>query len=77
MVYATIVNREDDSSRGVRKNSVPYPFIYFSENKYAMNDESLRKYLFVIFYKHFLKSLVDLNFRESLLRLKAYSKTIY
>ncbi len=72
MTYSAIVHVEEDNSRVTRKNSVPYPFIYFSKNKKYDKSRSLNKYLFVIFYKHFLRSVLDLKPKEALLRLIAY-----
>lgn len=76
MNYLCIVNRQVDKSRSSRKNSVPYPLVFFSENKFVSRSKSLDKYLFVIFYKHFLNSLLGFNSREAFIRLKAY-KAIY
>lgn len=65
---------EFDPSRIRRKNSVPYPFLYFSKNKKIKLTKSLKKYLFVIFYKHFLMSLIKLRFKEASLRLFYFIK---
>lgn len=74
--FLTIVNIQKDDSRGARYNSVPYPLIYFSENRDLLKNISLRKYLFTIFYKHFARSLLDLRVNEALLRLKYISKIV-
>lgn len=74
MSYSTIVYIEDDESRGARVNSVPYPFVYFSQNKQKIINKSLHKYLFVIFYKHFFSSLCSYKFKEAYLRLFHYTK---
>lgn len=74
--FLAIVNIQKDDSRGARYNSVPYPLIYFSENRDLLKNTSLRKYLFTIFYKHFARSLLDLRINEALLRLKYISKTV-
>lgn len=70
--YSVIVNQENDSSRGARKISVPYPFTYFSKNQDILRSKSLNKYLFVIFYKHFMRSLLSFQFKEAFMRLKVY-----
>lgn len=74
MSYSAIVYIEDDESRGARKNSVPYPIVYFSQHKQKVFNKSLHKYLFVIFYKHFLSSLRSFKFKEACLRLSTYIK---
>lgn len=76
MSYSAIVHQENDNSREARKNTVPYPLIYFSENEEFSKNHSLNKYLFVIFYKHILSSLLSLKFKESSLRLKSYLKLL-
>jgi len=77
MSQSVIVHIGLDDSRSARKNSVPYPFVYFSDNKYLHKSSSLNKYLFSIFYKHFLKSIIDLEFGEAWLRISAYIKVYY
>lgn len=72
MCYLSIVNYESDSSRVSRKSSVPYPLVFFSENKNLLRSKSLDRYLFIIFYKHFLRSILDLKFEEASNRLKKY-----
>lgn len=74
MKFNTIVYQEVDDSRHSRKNSVPFPLIYFSSNKYLLKSTSLKKYLFSIFIKHFLFSIKNKNFREAYLRLKFFCK---
>jgi len=74
MSYSAIVHLEADNSRSARKDSVPYPFIYFSKNKIFAKPWSLNKYLFVIFYKHFFRSVLDLKPKEAVLHLLAYIK---
>ena len=74
ITYSAIAYIEDDDSRGDRKNSVPYPFVYFSQNKQKVFNKSLHKYLLVIFYKHFLSSLRSFKFKEASLRLYTYMK---
>lgn len=74
--FLAVVHIQKDESRGSRYNSVPYPLIYFSENKHLMKNNSLKKYLFTIFYKHFASSILNLKSKEALLRLKYFSKTI-
>lgn len=71
MKHLSVVYQELDSSRGARRVSVPYPLVYFSKNK-PPKIVSLHRYLFSIFYKHFLSSLVNKKFKESLLRLYYY-----
>jgi len=72
MTYLSIVHQEIDSSRSARKNSVPYPLDFFSKNKVYLINKNLKKYLFMIFYKHFFSSLMSFKFREAFMRLKAY-----
>lgn len=70
MSFCTIVYQEKDFSRSARKNSVPYPLIYFSKNK--TKNKKLKKYLFYIFYRHFLASVVKFRFYEAYLRLRYF-----
>lgn len=72
--YSVIVHHQTDDSRISRRNSVPYPFVYFSQNKNIKLTKSLKKYLFLIFYKHFLSSLLRFKFKEAYLRLYFYIK---
>ncbi|MBV4396111.1 glycosyltransferase family 2 protein [Advenella alkanexedens] len=72
--YLSIVNQVEDFSRSARKNSVPYPIIFFSKNKMLIRNKSLDKYLFLIFIKHFIYSLKSLKFKEAALRTYYYSK---
>lgn len=72
MSYLSIVYQEIDSSRNARKNSVPYPLTFFSKNKILLNTQSLKDYLFMIFYKHFFSSLLSFKFKEASMRLRAY-----
>ncbi|WP_162799505.1 glycosyltransferase family 2 protein [Psychrobacter proteolyticus] len=74
MSYLSIVHQEADHSRNSRKNSVPFPLVYFSKNNEVVRSKSLNKYLFSIFYKHFLYSLVSLKPREAMLRMKVYMR---
>lgn len=74
--FLTIVYIQKDQSRAARRNSIPYPLVYFSQNKHFTKNNSLNKYLFTIFYKHFARSILDLNLREAWLRLKYFSKII-
>lgn len=74
MQFNTILNQEVDNSRQSRKNSVPYPLIYFSKNKDLKRPKSLDKYLFLIFIKHFIFSLKSFNFKEALMRFKYFYK---
>lgn len=73
--FLSIVHIQKDSSRVARRNSVPYPLVYFSNNKHLIKN-SLDRYLFTIFYKHFAVSLLNLKFKEAFLRFKYYSKII-
>ena len=77
MCNSVIVHVEPDDSRSARINSVPYPFIYLANKKNICKSSSLNKYLFLIFYKHFLKSLLERNFREAWLRISAYIKMYF
>ncbi len=70
MSFCTIVYQEVDFSRSARKNSVPYPLIYFSKNK--TKNKKLKKYLFYIFYRHFLASVINFRFYEACLRLRYF-----
>ena len=72
MDYMAVVHQQVDASRSLRKVSTPYPFIYFSKNTNILKTKSLNKYLFTIFYKHFLHSLISLNPKEATIRLKWY-----
>lgn len=72
MSYSAIVYQEKDESRSSRNNSVPYPFIYLSKNQNIKKTKSLNKYLFVVFYKHFISSLLGFKFKEAGLRLYHY-----
>ena len=72
MKYLAIVHQEEDDSRGARKISVPYPFIFFSKKKNKIDNASLNKYLFTIFYKHFIHSIISLKPKEAAARLKWY-----
>lgn len=76
MEYVAIAHYEIDNSRKFRKNSIPYPILFFSKNKEMLCDKSLRRYLFVIFYKHFGKSLISLRGKEAILRLRSYLSMI-
>lgn len=73
MSYLSIVHQEIDNSRNSRKNSIPFPLVYFSKNKEILRPKSLDKYLFVIFYKHFFRSILDLKFKEASIRLRKYT----
>lgn len=59
------VHAEYDPVRNRRVNTVPYPFLYFSNNKNIKLPSSLKLYLFVIFYKHFLISLINFRIKEA------------
>lgn len=72
MRYSAIIHQAIDNSRMSRESSVPYPFVYFSKNKYIKKTKSLNKYLFFIFYKHLLSSLIRLKFKEAGLRIYYY-----
>ena len=69
MSYSMIANHVVDSSRSSRKNTIPYPLVFFSKNKKIERTASLNKYLFSIFRVHFLYSLFQLRFKEAVLRL--------
>lgn len=75
--FLAIVHIQKDESRRARRNSVPYPLTFFSENKQLYRPKSLNKYLFVIFYKHFFYSLLSLKPKEVILRLKTYTKIYF
>lgn len=72
--YLSIVNQVEDSSRDARKNSIPYPIIFFSQNKTITRSKSLNKYLFLIFIKHFIYSLKGFKFKEAGLRAYYYAR---
>ncbi len=72
--FSSIIYQNKDDSRKARINSVPYPFVYFSQNKNIKLSKSLKKYLFLIFYKHFLSSLLRFKFKEAYLILYFYTK---
>lgn len=74
--FLAIVHIQQDSSRSARCNSVPYPLIYFSDNKHMRNN-SLDYYLFTISYKHFASSLMRFKIKEALIRLKYFSKVVF
>lgn len=69
MKYLTIVHQEMDSSRSARKISVPYPLIYYSENKITIKKRDLNYFLIIIFIKHFIYSLKKRKIKEAYLRL--------
>lgn len=72
-----VLHAQQDRSRSSRKNSVPYPFIYFSTNKHMALTTSLRKYLLVIFYKHFGMSLLKCRPKEAALRLFYFLRALF
>lgn len=72
MEYLSIVYQQEDNSRKARKTSVPYPFIFFSQKEFIKNNPSLNQYLFSIFYKHFIHSMISLKPKEAAIRLKWY-----
>lgn len=74
--FLCTVHIQKDSSRMSRTNSIPYPIEYYSKNTHLLTNNYLKKYLFLIFYKHFLQSIIDLNFKEAYLRLKMYLKIL-
>ena len=69
MDYLAIIHQEADGSRFARKLSVPYPFIFFSSNKKMKKGKGLNKYLFSIFIKHFVSSVISFKFKEASYRL--------
>lgn len=69
MKYNTIVHQVLDASRFSRINSVPYPLFYFSKSKKHKKNYYLNRYLFKIFYVHFLHSLFNFRIKEAGLRL--------
>jgi len=77
MFPSVVVRVSEDDSRSARRNSVPYPFIYLSSNKLKPKGWSFNKYLFVIFYTHFLWSIASLKFREAWLRAFAYLRVYF
>jgi glycosyltransferase involved in cell wall biosynthesis len=77
MSYLSIVHQQKDNSRKARKNSVPYPIIFFSKNKNYLIERNIKGYLFVVFYKHFVSSLISFKFREAFIRLKAYMVIVF
>lgn len=74
--FLAVVYLQEDDSRSARNNSVPYPLVYFSENRDLQIPGSLNRYLFTIFYKHFARSVLDFKFKEAFLRLQYFSKTL-
>lgn len=76
MSYSVIIHQKLDESRSARRNSVPYPLVFFSEKNNRIKNKSLRKYLFFIFHRHFLGSLYHLQFEEAYIRAKVYIKTV-
>lgn len=76
MSYSVIIHQELDESRSARRNSVPYPLVFFSEKNNRTKNKSLKKYLFFIFHRHFMESLYHLQFEEAYIRAKIYIKTI-
>jgi glycosyltransferase involved in cell wall biosynthesis len=72
MSYLAVIHQEEDDSRRARKNSVPYPLIYFSQNKVIERASSLNLYLFSIFFKHFISSILSCRFKEAYLRIYYY-----
>lgn len=74
MKYLAVVHHQADVSRARRHNSVPYPLIYFGSNRDIKRSPNLDRYLWRIFYKHFLSSALSLRLREALLRLYWFLK---
>lgn len=75
--YLTIVHCEKDDSRAERKNSVPYPLVFFSRRENIKKNKSLDRYLFNIYYRHFISSLINLRLKEAYLRSFFYFKFLY
>lgn len=72
----SVINQQGDNSRKARVNSVPYPLVFFSKNKNVAKSRSLNKYLFVVFYKHFLVSMRERRYKEAVLRFYCYIKVL-
>lgn len=71
----SIVYQLDDDSRGTRRNTIPYPLIYFGERKALIkNDKSVIRYLSLIAAKHVADSVSKSNYKEALYRLLAFKK---
>src|SRR5690606_21540791 len=62
MRYLAVIHQVRDLSRKARKNSIPYPIIFFAENKAIKRSKELERYVFSIFIKHFISSLMSLKF---------------
>lgn len=75
-IFLCTVHIQKDNSRLSRTNSIPYPLQYYAANNHLIVNRSLKKYLFTIFYKHFLNSLLKLNFNEASHRFKFYLRTL-
>lgn len=74
--HTVTVYIEDDQSRSSRSISVPYPLVYFADNKSMKRTRSLNNYLFVIFAKHFVASLRSGKYKEAWLRFRWYVRTL-
>lgn len=65
------VNQFSDGSRSGRYNKAPFIISYFSKNDclFKQLGETKKRYLFSVYYKHFLGSLSEGRYSEALLRL--------
>src|SRR5690606_3122950 len=71
-----IINQMVDSSRKNRRNKVPYPILHYSKNK-VPNIKSLKSYIFMIAYKHFINACLSLRFNEASNILLTFCKYQY
>lgn len=71
----TTVYQLDDESRGARKNSIPYPLVYFGKEKELIkNNSGVTSYISMIALKHVASSVSDSNYKEALQRLMALKR---
>ena len=68
--YLVTIVQTKDLSRNNRKNTVPYPIIFFSQNKQLLTS-SLKIYLYRISLLHIAGSLAEKRYKEALFRIKA------
>ena len=57
---ATLVNQFPDKSRNYRYTQIPYPIVYFTENKnYQQLTISAKKYLWRVYYLHIIGAIMN------------------
>lgn len=74
-VSCVIVNQFEDLSRSRRKNTVPYPLVFFSKKNDLLKDnKSVINYLSRIAFRHVAGSIRDGHYFEAWLRCKETKK---